>query len=254
MNNQMCEFFGCIAASGWNWTAVSAVGTWFVGIVGAILVAYQLWLQIFARKIRVLSCTPSMDSFHGDGFDIVLLNETLTPKSISKVQIVSNNKYISTIKEFAEPLILEPYKAIKISGDRYMEIRTDRNPIPADWYFIVDVDGHTHFIKYKGEINKRNMSKLVPMSDTGIFRYGDEFLSQNVCAVLSYNFDNEDENHHIFILSNGMMSNMFFNFNCVPKEAMCNITTLRKFFEDEFALRYNGLQLGIQGVLKWHNQ
>ncbi|HIS70669.1 MAG TPA: hypothetical protein IAD02_01625 [Candidatus Enterousia intestinigallinarum] len=250
----MCEFWGCVNTDGWNWTAIGAAGTWFVGIVGAILVAYQLWLQIFARKIKVLSCTPSMDMFHGDGFDIVLLNEGLAPKSITKVQIVSNNKYISTIKEFAEPLILEPYKAVKISGDRYAEIKNTRNPIPADWYFIVEVDGHKRFIKYKGKINKRNIGKLTLMSDTGICRYGKEFLSKNVCAVLGYRFDDKDEYSHIFILLNGLMSNTFVDFNCVPKEAMQSIATLRKFFEDEIVPCYERVQLGIQGVLKWHNK
>lgn len=250
----MCEFMGCVSAGGWNWTAIGAIGTWFVGIVGAILVMYQLWLQIFARKIRVLSCKPSMDSFHGDGFDIVLLNETLAPKSITKIQIVSNNKYISTIKEFEEPFILEPYKAIKISGDRYMEIKTDRNQIPSDWYFIVEIDGHEQFIKYKGKITEKNSDKLLPMSDTGVFRYGNTFLSKNVRAVLIYRFNRNEEYSRIFILKNGVMSNMFIDFNGVPKEAMRDIETLRSYFDEFISSRRLEVEIGIQGVLQWHNK
>ncbi len=255
MTSEMCDFWGC-ASTSFNWDAMGALGTWFIGLLGLVVVVYQLWLQVFSNDIKVIACTGYKDIFHGEGFDVVLFNKTLAPKSITKIEIVVDNKYVALVKDFDCPLVLESHKTAKIIGDRFAYIDSDKNPPLSNCYFIVWVDGKKRFIKYKGDINKNNLSKLIPMSDYGVARYGDSFLSKDVCAVLSYRFDSKDDFHHIFILSNGLMDKVFLKFNKVPESSMKNIEELRKFFEQTILSidGIDGLEYGIQGVLKWHNK
>ena len=63
-----------------NWEALSAIATCIIGFMTIFLTFYPLYLYHFSRKVKVLSFSNNCSKFHGDGFDLILLNKTLSPR------------------------------------------------------------------------------------------------------------------------------------------------------------------------------
>jgi len=228
------DFWNCyqIIKPGLNWEAIGAIGTWFIGIIAALLAAYPLWLYHFSRNVKVLSITESHNLFHGDGINITLLNRTLSPKSITKIEIVKDNKYILTIKKYETPFILEPMQVYLVIGDKYTYIKS---PTVYNVYFIITIDGIEQFIKHRGRIIKykaiKRLQKLERIAcETRYF--GEESLSKDVKYALCYK--NGDVYNTSLVLAQGFIDKSPFYFNKFPEEAMKNTDSLVEFIKKNF--------------------
>jgi len=228
------DFWSCykIVEPGWNWEAIGAVGTWFIGIVAALLAAYPLWLYHFSRKVKVLSIAESRDIFHGDGINITLLNRTLSPKSITKIEIVKDNKYILTVKKYEIPFILEPMKVYLIIGDKYTYIKS---PTVYNVYFIITIDEKEQFIKHRGKMIKYKAIKRLQKLERIAYEiryFGEETLSKNVKYALHYK--NGNTYNTTLVLENGVIDKSPFYFTAFPKEAMRDTDSLIAFIKNNF--------------------
>ena len=84
-----------------------------------VLTAYGFWLYHFSRNLKITFFGESHDSFEGSGLHCTIFNKTLSPKTITTISVVFNNKYLITLKTFDEPFLLEPFHAYNIIGERY---------------------------------------------------------------------------------------------------------------------------------------
>jgi len=231
------DFWSCykIIEPGLNWEAIGAIGTWVIGIFAALIAIYPLWLYHFSQKIKVLSFTEQLDVFHGYGIDIMLLNKTLSPKSITKIEMVKDNKYILTIKKYKTPFILEPMRTYLVTGDKYMRIALEKSPIVYDVYFIITIDGKDRLIKYRGKIIRCNEIKRWQKFERIAWEtrcFGEEFLSKDVKYVLYYK--NGDVYNTTLILANGFIEKSPFYFNNFPAESVINKKSLNEFIKNNF--------------------
>jgi len=231
------DFWSCyqIIKPGLNWEAIGAVGTWFIGIVAALLAAYPLWLYHFSQKVKVLSITEPHNIYHGDGIDITILNNTLSPKSITRIEIVKDNKYILTIKKYETPFILEPMRAHLVIGDKYTYIPFEKSPTVGDIYFIITIDGKERFIKYRGKIIKYNETKRWQKLERIAIEkqyLNEESISKDVKYALYYK--NGDVYNTCLVLAEGFIDKSPFYFNVFPKEVVKNKDCLEEYIKKNF--------------------
>lgn len=224
-----------IAETSLNWDAISAIGTLFIGLITALVAIIPLYLYHWSHNIKVLSFAFSSSNFNGDGFDVVLFNKTLSPKTITEIEIVKDNKHILTIKKYESPLILEPMKSIKIIGDKYIEIPLDKNPNASKTYFIITIDGKERYVKWHGKVIKYKLldriKNLERMAE-GKKCFGETFLSKRVKYVLHYKVG--DVWKSTFILDSGLIEKTPFYFNLIPVESMKSDDTLIDFIKNKF--------------------
>ena len=219
----------------WNWEAISAIGTLFIGLVTTAITIFTLYLYHWSHNIMVLSVTEPHSIFNGDGFDIVLLNKTLSPKTITEIDVVKDNRYILTIKKYESPMILDPMKSIQIIGDKYIEIPLDKNPILSDTYFIITIDGKERYVKWRGKIVKYNFSDRIKNFEKMAIckkNFGSSSLSKHVKYALHYKIGDIWKN--TLILDNGLIQESPFDFNQIPSENIKSDDALISFIKETF--------------------
>ncbi len=80
---------------------------------------YTFYITFISQRIKFISLSNSSSNSKGDSFAVVLENKSLSPQVINDIYMIIDNKYKIQVKKFEVPLILEPYKAMEISSEKY---------------------------------------------------------------------------------------------------------------------------------------
>ncbi len=194
-----------------------------------IITFYGFWLYHFSKKIKITDLSYTFSRFRGESRNCTIYNKTLSPKTISKISVVYDNKYILEIKNFEEPFVLEPFKAYSILGDRCS--KPTNIPICEDIYFIIDTPGKRIMVPYHGKIKKK--AKLEQVSKS-THKFNDDILGNAVKYALVYWYKGEKEQHTIYITNDGFLEQNFRDFNLLPREILGNSKEMVNFFKQAF--------------------
>lgn len=218
----MCDFL--------NLETVDKVAS-ILGNLGIfVLTAYGFWLYHFSKNLKITSFGENHNSFEGSGLHCTIFNKTLSPKTITAISVVFNNKYLMTLKTFDEPFLLEPFHAYNIIGKRYSY--EPEIPMHKDIYFRVQTPEKTIFIPFTGKIKKRKKLETIT---THSVTFDNEVISGSIRYAILYWNKNEDKRHRILINDVGMMDKTILNFNQLPKDVVNNDKKMESFFKEQFS-------------------
>ena len=201
-----------------------------LGNIGIFAItAYGFWLYHFSKNVKVTSYSPSYSRYFGDAINCTIYNKTMSPKIITDISIVWDNKYLMTIKKYDEPMLLEPFHSYNIAGDRYSESIVF--PMAIDIYFRLGTPEKSILVPFQGKIKKKQ--KLETITKQTI-KVDDVVISEQVKYVLTYWYKGKDKIYKIYITKDGLMDKNLRNFNVVPSEIIGNSDKMLKFFKDSF--------------------
>ncbi len=215
----------------WDW--IETIAT-ILGNIGLFIITfYVFWKQYFSKNIKITSSGEHSSIYFGNAINCTLFNKTLSPVVVEKIDVVYDNKYEVTIKDFKEnPLVLEYFRSAYIKGERYTSLSEKLNTLFArDVYYKVKTPDKTILIKSRGKIKKKN--KLTHIA-TFTQRFDDTVISKGVRYVLIYWLKGTKEFNRVFILDNGMMDKNIANFNQLPREILGKPKEMLKFFKETF--------------------
>lgn len=207
------------------------------------ITAYGFWLRYFSKNIKITSIGENHSKFFGSYIGCTIMNKTLSPLVIGKIQVVSNNQYEFTVKEYKEtPLVLEPFRAYNIVGDKYSSISNSID-IFGDFYFKLHTLEKVLFIKCRGKIKKKARLNIVSRR---VKSFNGVIISDKVKYILAYWKKGLSERHYVYITDGGFMDKQLENFNALPKEILGNskemVDVFKKVFHDkEWCFRLNEL-------------
>lgn len=154
----------------------------------------------------------------------------MSPKTICDISVVFDNKYLVIIKKFEEPMLLEPFHAYNIVGDRYSK-PIDIPPY-TDVYFRLGTPEKTLFVKFRGKIKKNN--KKIDTISTVTYKFDDIVISEQVKYVLTYWYKGKDKMNKIYITKDGLMDKNFKDFKMLPENIINNSDKMVEFFKEKF--------------------
>ena len=199
---------------------------------------YPLYIYHWSKKIKIYNYYYSVSAFFGSNLNVFISNRTLSPKTIKKIYIITENRYKFLLKDFEEPFVLEPFKMYEIKGDKVSNDIPNCITSSDNVYFLVEVDGKTKQIPFRGKAKKFNPKnswrEFEPIS-RDVFKVDDEIISRNVKYILTYWIN--DKRHIVYITASGFMNRCIIgkNWNQLPAEVLINSSKLESFFEHELA-------------------
>ena len=218
---------------------LKTIWDWFVVIVPTIdavcisLIAYYTFrLTILPKKLKFIGFKQNFNRFEGDSLEITLENRSLCPCIIESVDLLLGS---FKIKVSDQECTIDGFKTAKIT--MFLLVKTTRG---------------VQRIKYESMSKwtyKRLLKKQSKYKQTTVCRtyHGEKIIVPTVKYILSY-IDQSESIQTVFIEQSGLMSNHLFGYNCLSKEIMTDITTLKKHFDSEFK-KYN-LRYSITEVNK----
>jgi len=201
-----------------------------LGILAITL--YTLWLKFFSKDIQVSQISTEQNIFKGKRSSVTLVNHTLHPVSIDRVEAVMNNNLRMTISE--EKITLAPFNVFKFSTNWY-EVSSDAPDIHTcnNLYFDIFLShGKKVRILYRGTLQKQDEIEVLTLHSSHV---NGIYYSKCCRYLISYiDFNNKEQN--IFVLNNGFLENPFFNISKIPLESMKNKETLYTFLKEKVNL------------------
>lgn len=194
-----------------------------------VITAYGFWLYHFSKKVKITSFNQSCSKFFGDSLNCTIFNKTMSPKTICDISIVFDNKYLMFIKKFEEPMLLEPFHAYNILGDKYS--KSIDIPFGPDVYFRLGTPEKTIFVPFRGKIKKYNKLDTI---GTVSYKFDEVVISDQVKYVLLYWYKGNKNIHKIYITKHGMMNENLKDFNLVPEDVLSSPDKMVQFFKEKF--------------------
>lgn len=209
-----------------------------MGICVSVLTLYTAYLRFISKNIRFLTYSPHFSTFYGDKLSVVIENQSLSTFSIQEIYLVYDCKYMIQIEKFDEPLILEPFKAKKITSKpitltsplSLSELDKHRNI----FLMIRTSKGIIYSPMIGGRIKKQTKNfdafQLVSKHSESI---NGTVVSNGIQYILYYKGSNE-ELKTVFIDWAGFMSETISNFNAIPRDIVNNKEKVMQIFEKIF--------------------
>ena len=195
-----------------------------------IITAYGFWLYHFSKKLKIISLSQDYSQFFGDNINCTIYNKTMSPKTITNISVVFDNKYLVNIKNFKEPFLLEPFHAYNILGDRYSN--AIKIPPYTNVYFKLNTPEKTLNVHFMGKILKNK--KLETITKNTI-KFNEIVISEQIKYVLIYWYKGkEDKSRIIYITYDGFMDKNLKNINVLPRDIMESSEKIKDFFKDLF--------------------
>lgn len=191
---------------------------------------YGFWLYHFSQNVKVTSFGRTCSLFFGNSLNCSIYNKTMSPKTICNISVVFDNKYLMIIKTYEEPILLEPFHAYNIIGDKYS--RSENIPQYSDIYFRLKTPEKTIFVPYKGKIINKTGLEVIEKSS---YAYNDIVISDMVKYVLMYRYKGCNKADTIYITKDGMMNRNFKGCNVLPKDIVEDENKFKDFWEKQFA-------------------
>lgn len=195
-----------------------------------IITAYGFWLYHFSKKLKITSLSRDFSQFFGENINCTIYNKTMSPKTITNISVVFDNKYLINVKNFKEPFLLEPFHAYNILGDRYsnaIEI-----PPYKSVYFILKMPEKTMNVPFCGKILKNKKLEIITKRT---INFDDTVISEQVKYVLVCWYKGQaDKSKTIYITHDGFMDKNLKNINVLPRSIMGDSEKMKKFFKELF--------------------
>lgn len=215
-----------------------------LGNIGIFAItAYGFWLRYFSKNIKITSIGENYSRFFGGYTSCTIMNKTLSPIVVSKIQAVYNNQYEFTIKEYKEaPLIVEPFRGYHIIGDKYSYL-SDKFDILGDVYFKLHTPEEVLFIKCRGKVKKKSKLNIVSRH---VKSFNGIVVSEKVKYVLVCCRRGKSELRYIYITDDGLMDKKLKNFNALPEEILGDSEKMVEIFkktlnEEDWSFQLNEL-------------
>lgn len=244
------------------WEFLKTIWDWFVVIVPTIdavcisLIAYYTFrLTILPKKLKFIGFKQNFNRFEGNSLEITLENRSLCPCIIESVDLLLGS---FKIKASDQECTIDGFKTAKITMPPYSEIIFGEEKIDIDpcslgkMFLLVKTTRGVQHIRYETMSKwayKRLLKKESQHKQTTVCRtyHGEKLIVPHVKYILSY-IDQSESIQTVFIEQSGLMSNHLFGYNCLSKEIMTDIATLKEHFDSEFK-KYN-LRYSITEVNK----
>lgn len=207
------------------------LGSALIGYATGGIALYVAYLRFWSKNLKAISYSPNFRSFYGDIVSIIIENCTLSNFSILGINLVYNNQYIMRLVKYDEPLLVEPFKTIKIESE----------PITLAYPSLFDLDNFKDlfarietskgvvYSKIRGKIKNKNY-KTYEIASVHRESIAGTIVANSIKYILFYK-GKDEEIITVFIDKVGTMSSEITNFNAIPKEAMKNKDALKCFFK-----------------------
>ena len=232
------------------------------GVMDLILffiAVYTFYLTFISSKITILTFGYSFNMWKSDSFNVLIKNNSLKNHIISKVYAVFDNKYRIKIREFDLPMVLEPFRSMKIEMEPYTRIdnlnlfgATSKEKINFYLEIITD-EQKTIYAKIKNN-RKQKINKKALLEDVFIFKktVNGVVIKDDYVYVLHYKFDASNQIETAFINDRGLISTEIFGFSSIPLEYLNDIEIVKNCFDE--SCQKHGIALAIHKIedLKIH--
>ena len=188
---------------------------------------YTFYITFISQRIKFISLSNSSSNSKGDSFAVVLENKSLSPQVINDIYMIIDNKYKIQVKKFEVPLILEPYKAMEISSEKY-SYTTPSLPLKTGDNVILEVSTtrkklYLYMHKKTPKVTKE--MKNIPYNVTKITNtYNEKIVPQNAKYALS--LSKGDWQNTVFIFKTGLMTGEILGYNSIPEDALKSMEDL----------------------------
>lgn len=218
---------------------------------------YTFRLTIFPKKLRFIGFRPSFSTFDGNSLEITLENRALSPVVVQAISLVQDDycvKIFSEDDENCETCIIDGFKTAKIKMIPYSQISCDGAELNfhnfKKMYLVVETPRGKQYLNFARGPQKRFLwiqEKLHPPKSARVVR--DYINGKIVKPYIRYAViyvDKSGNQHTVFIHKAGVMSEMLFGHNTLPKEIIDDREKLYEYFEKEFS-QYD-IPFGIKGL------
>lgn len=199
----------------------------------SLIAIYTFYRTFISKKIKFLAYCHGSSVWDGDNISVSIQNFTLSTMAIKKVSMIVDDKYSILVKEYNEPLILEPLKSINIISNNFTknELLSSSNFLDMSKKLFIEVGENTIVAKIKKHRKKKyNISAYQPSTNISCYSNG-RLITENMKYIV-YLLKNKIIAKEIIILKNGSMNCTIDGGNAIPSEALQNTETLKLFFEN----------------------
>ena len=206
------------------------LGSALIGYATGGIALYVAYLRFWSKNLKAISYKPSFRSFYGDIVSIVIENCTLSNFSVLGISLVYNNQYTMRLVKYDEPLLIEPFKTIKIESKPITLVSPTLLFLDKfkDLFVRIETSRGVIYSKIRGKIKNKNY-KTYEIASVHRESIAGTIVANSIKYILFYK-GKDEEIISIFIDKAGIMSNEITNFNAIPKESMKNKETLKSFF------------------------
>ena len=230
-------------------SVVIKIMTHLSSVVLFLISVYTFRLTVFSKKLRFIQYRNKFSAFGGESLEITLENRALNPVSIESIELIIGENRVSvfnghcTIEAFKLKTIkMEPFSYI-IYENRKMYLNDILKSRPSLW---IKTSRGIQYVKYNyisTFIQEFRYNQYLKLNPATVVRnkYNEKIIAKGVKYALSFK-DEQGNIKTIFIHKSGMMSEMLFGYNSLPKEIIKNKKSLRKHFNPEFeklGIKYN---------------
>ena len=209
---------------------------------------YTAWLRFIRKRIDLNSFGCSWNRHLGDIISLVIENKTLSNFTISKIDLVVEDKYSIQVRKYDEPFVIEPFKAYKVQSKGI----TSTTPIEISKLNHMINFSECYCILYtsKGKIysnpaKNRNFFKKHNKELTLISQFSNGYNGMTLNADVKYALNilcESGKYKDILIDKHGLMSEDLFGFNSLPEDVVKDFDTCYNFFKN----------IGVERGLKFY--
>lgn len=195
-----------------------------------LLTIYTFYRTYVSKKINFLGFSLNSSIWDGFSIGVNIQNWSLSTISVNKIELVINEEIKITIKDFNDPLILEPLKSVKIESERNSEF-----PFKSSELFdselklqIYGFNGKVIESKFKRHTKKpRNIKEYKQLSVVNK-TFDGKVVTPNMKYKV-YIFENGLLQESFIIMKRGLMEKHLWGFNVIPEEHLESKESLKEF-------------------------
>lgn len=197
---------------------------------------YTFFITFLSKRIKFRSISIAYSNTEGNSFSVVLENKTLSPILINDINLIVDNQYKVKVKKFDSPLILEPFKAKKITSNKYSYTDPDLGTMTGhkNVLEVVTMSGKKLYLPWHKKTPKVSKQMKQCYANVSVITntYNGKIVPKFAKYVLIVSRD--DWNNTIFIFESGTMTGEILGYNCLPKEVVKEKVKLVEHLDDLF--------------------
>lgn len=203
-----------------------------------LITGYTFWLKFLSKDIQVSKIGTERNIFKGQRYSVTLVNHTLHPVSVDRVEAVMDNKLRVAVSE--KYTTIAPFNASTFSTSWFetnLEADAPDFNTCTNLYFEVFLShGGNIRIVVKGTAQKQNdgiENLTLNCNAIGGIAYS------KCCRYLITYIDSKNNEQNILVLNNGYLETPLFYISRIPEADMKDSQTLYNFIKTQLNIDTN---------------